>query len=127
MKNGKIANINVSIKRMFKKWLELTKPFHGLTKQEINILSLLLYYNHIYKKDIVNETIRWKYVFDYDTRVKIKEELNIKSESFENALSRLRQKNVIKNGQITSLFIPELAQNSKIFRIIFNLNIVDNG
>jgi len=42
---NKIININILQKDLFKKWLQITKPYHGLTKQQQDILSLFLYYH----------------------------------------------------------------------------------
>lgn len=124
MKNSKIANINITIKDLFKKWLEITKLFHKLTNQEIEVLALLLYYHYKYKKDITNEKILWKILFDYDTKLEIKEELNIKDQGIQNVLTSLRKKNIIRDNKIVSTFIPELDQDGKNFKIIFNFNII---
>jgi len=42
--NVKQANINIKLKNLFFKWLEITKPLHKLTQQEQDVLALLLYY-----------------------------------------------------------------------------------
>lgn len=126
MKNIKIANINVKLKNLFLRWLELTVMFHKLTKKERQVLALLLYYHFTLKKDITNPKILWKLVFDYDTKMKIKEELNMKDASFQNCLTALRKKNVIKDNMIVPTYIPELEVSSKSFKIVYNLNITDN-
>ena len=45
MNNIKQANINITLKGMFRQWLEITKPFHKLAKQQQDVLALLLYYH----------------------------------------------------------------------------------
>ncbi len=125
MKNSKIANLNVDIKGLFKKWLEVTKCFHKLTNQQQDVLSLLLYYHYINKKEITNDKILWKIVFDYDTKALIKEELSIKDQVFQNILSKLRKDNIIVNNKISNFFIPELEDKTNNFKIIFNFNIID--
>lgn len=124
MKNSKIANINITIKDLFKKWLHITRLFHKLTKQEIEVLALLLYYHYQYKKDITNDKILWKVLFDYDTKHLIKEELNIKDQGIQNVLTSLRKKGIIKDNKIISTFVPELEEKSNNFKIIFNFNII---
>lgn len=125
MKNIKQANINITLKKLFRQWLEITKPFHKLSKQPQEILALLLYYHYMYKKDITNETILWKMVFDYDTKLKIREELGINDPGFQNNLTLLRKKNIINNNKIVSTYIPDLSKDSNNFKVIFNFNIVD--
>lgn len=125
MKNSKIANLRVDLKSLFIKWLEITRGFHKLTNQQQNVLSLLLYHHYINKKDITNDKILWKIVFDYDTKALIKEELGIKDQVFQNILYQLRKKNIIQNNRISSFFIPNIEKDSKDFKIIFNFSIID--
>lgn len=124
MKNGKIANINTTIKNLFFKWLDITKPFHRLTNQQQNVLALILYYNYIYVKDVPKDELRWKLVFNYDTRMLIKEELDLKDSIFQNILTKLRKKNIIKLNKVVSTYIPNITQDSNIFKVIFNFKII---
>ena len=124
MNNIKQANINIPIKKLFKKWLDITNSFHHLTKQESNVLGLLLYYNYKFKQDITNQNIVWKMVFDYETKALIKKELNMKDSVLQNVLTKLRKSGIIKNNKIVETFIPKLTQGSKEFVIIFKFNII---
>jgi hypothetical protein len=126
MTNSKIANLNVKLKDLFFRWLDITKSFHKLNNQQQQVLALLLYHHYLFKKEITNNKILWKLVFDYDTKMKIKEELNMNDNSFQNILTKLRKSNVIVDGEISKMFVPELELKSKNFKIIFNFNIVDN-
>ncbi len=125
MKNSKIANINVTPKKLFRRWLDITYTFHRLTDQERDVLSLLLYYHYLFKKEISNNTILWKMVFDYDTKMKIKEELDMKDAVLQNTLTSLRKKRVIKNNTIVNTYVPNLEDNAKSFSVIYNLTILD--
>lgn len=127
MENGKIANINTTIKNLFSKWLNITKPFHNLTNQQQKVLALILYYNHIYYKQIKDDTLRWKLIFDYDTRMLIKEELGLKDSVFQNVLTKLRKNNIIKDNKVVGTYIPHITQDSKVFRLIFNFNIIEDA
>lgn len=124
IKNIKQANINIHLKDFFIKWLDITSAFHNLTTQQKQVLGLLLYYHYKFKLDITNTKILWKLVFDYDTKYKIREELNIKDAVLQNILSKLRKSNIIINNVITPAFIPDLEKGSKIFKVIFNFNII---
>lgn len=126
MKNVKQANLNVTLKKLFRYWLQITKLFHKLTKQQQDVLSLFLYYHYVYKTQITNDKILWKTVFDYDTRLLISKELNVKEYTIENILTILRKKKIIINNTINSMYIPDLDKDSKNFKIIFNFNIVDD-
>lgn len=126
MSNSKIANLNVTLKDLFFKWLDITKSFHKLNNQQQQVLALLLYHHYLLKKETTNNKILWKLVFDYDTRMKIKEELEMSDNVFQNILTILRKKKVIVEGEISKVFIPELDLSTKNFKVIFNFNIVDN-
>ena len=65
-------------------------------------------------------------LFDYDTKMLIKQELNIKDTVFQNTLTSLRKKNVIKDNKIINAYIPEVDSKATSFKVIFNLNIVGN-
>jgi hypothetical protein len=110
MTNNKVANINVKLKTLFFKWLELLKPWHSLNNQQQQVLALL---------------------FDYDTRLKIVEdevfEKGMTTNTLNNIFTILRKKGVIIDNQVASVYIPELEINSKNFKVLFNFNIVDNG
>lgn len=130
MNNSKTANINIKLKLLFSRWLDILKPWHNLNNQQQQVLALLLYYHYLYKKDITNDKILWKIVFDYDTRQKIIEDdcwkKGMTINTLNNILTMLRNKKAIVDNKISNVYIPELDINSKNFKMIFNFNIVDN-
>ena len=130
MNNVKNANLNVTLKDLFFKWLDITHSFHKLNNQQQQVLALLLYYHFLCKKETTSNKILWKIVFDYDTKLKIREDVTFKKGLSDNALQNimtvLRKKQIIKDGEISKMFIPELDLQSKNFKVIFNFNIVDN-
>lgn len=123
MSNIKTANLNVRIKNFFMRYIEFLQPFHKLPKQEQKLLALLLYYHYKLRKEITNNRILWKEVFDYDTKLLIAEEMEIGGQALENLLTKLRKKNVIIDKQVSALYIPDLGKDSKTFTITFNFNI----
>lgn len=124
MNNIKIANLNVKIKNFFFRYVEFLQPFHKLTSQQQKVLALFLYYHYKLQKEITNNKVLWKEVFDYDTKKLISEELDIADQALQNLLSQLRKKNVIIDNQISALYVPALSNNSKTFTITFNFNIL---
>lgn len=127
MKNIKAININVKLKSLFRRWLDITQSFHGLSNQQKDVLSLLLYHHHLLKDQIQNPKILWRMVFDYDTKMKIKEELGMKDSGLQNVLTSLRKDNVIKSNIILDGYIPRFEKDANNFRVVFNLNIVSDG
>lgn len=123
--NVKSLNVNVRLKTMFKTWLQITTTFHKLTKQQIDVLALFLFYHYEIKKDVTNNKIVWKMVFDYEVKNDIKKELGLGTAGFQNVMTQLRKKGIIQNGQIVPTYIPKLSTDSTNFRVIFNFNIID--
>lgn len=115
------ATIKTGKKLFFKHWLNLIKPFHKLTKQEIDVMSLFLYYHDKFKKETTNKRMLWKFVFDYETKMLIKKELNMEDQGLQNTLTKLRKKKVVINNTINAAYIPDLRKNDKSFKIVFNL------
>lgn len=126
MNNSKVATLNITLKDLFSRWLQITHSFHKLNNQQQQVLALLLYHHYQLRKETTNNKILWKLVFDYDTKMKIKEELNMNDNSFQNILTKLRKKYIIIDGEISSIYIPDLDLNTKNFKVIFNFNIVNN-
>ena len=124
MDNIKAANLNVKVKDFFFRYIEFLKPFHKLNPQQSQVLALLLYYHYKLSKEITNNKVLWKEVFDYDTKQLIIDELKISVAQIQNILTQLRKKNVIIDNRISELYIPKLKYNSKIFTISFNFNII---
>lgn len=123
MKNEKVAVLPVTKSSLFFKWLELTKPFHQLRGHQMTVLGWLLYYHYIYKNTINDENLVWKLVFDYDTKVKIKEIIGIQDASFQNVLTALRKKGAIKDNKIIPSYIPVISKNATDFKLIFHFKI----
>jgi len=124
--NQRQALIRTTRKNFFKHWLSLTKPFHKLRPQEQDVLALLLYYYFEYKKDIKRDDLVWKMVFDYDTKMLMKEDLSgMKDVIFQNTLSSLRKKEVVKDKQVNPSFIPNITKDANNFNLIFKFEIND--
>ena len=123
-KDEKVANLNIKVKDFFFKWVEFTKPFHKLNSRQGDVLALLLYRHFKLSHEITNNKILWKVVFDYDSKIWISEDLNIKLGASENLLSQLRKKKVIVDNQITPYFIPLISKKSKDFKLIFNFRLI---
>jgi len=125
MSNTKQALIKTTSKNFFKHWLVLTQPLHKMNTQSINVTALFLYYYFEFKKEISNDDLAWKLTFDYDTKTKIKEELNISQDQvLRNMMTVLRKDKVIVDNKINKSFIPIIDLNkSNSFSLIYKFEI----
>lgn len=126
MSNIKSATLNVKIKNFFFRYIEFLKPFHNLTNQEQKVLALFLYYHCKLSKEITNNKVLWKEVFDYDTKRLILDELQIEDSGLQNILTSLRKKKVIIDKQISKNYIPDITNKPKTFVLTFNFNLIYN-
>ena len=102
----KIIPLPPTTKSMFfRQYLELLNTIIHLRGKELDVLAELLYYNHDFKN--IPEEHRWKIIFDYDTKLKIRNKLSLSEASMNNNLSALRKKNIIQNNKITKAYIVE--------------------
>jgi len=106
--------------KIFKQYLTITKPLNGLRPQEIDVVSLLLFYYMQEKDNFKREEDCWKKVFSYEVKLEIKEKLNIKDYTLQNILSALRKKQVIIKNKITDYYIPKITEDTKNFQVIFD-------
>ena len=118
-----VIPIDVKADNFYRYYVELINPIIKLRKRELDVLAKLMYYNNEYKD--LEESIRFKIVFDYDTKLKIREELNIKDYALQNLMTSLRKKGAIKNKRINPSFVPVLTEDVSNYKIIFNININD--
>lgn len=124
MKNINVQTLKCTDARFFKLWLMMLQPFLNLRNQEITVLAKLLYYRHVISKEIKNKAIVDELLFNTSTRKKIKKELDIKEYSFNNILSSLRKKQLIKNNTINNKVIPKVEKDFKNFKLVYDIEII---
>jgi len=104
--------------KFFRQYLELINPILRLRGKELDVLAELLYYNYKFK-DIAKEH-RWKLIFDYDTKTKIRTKLELSDASMNNNLSALRKKNVIEANKVKQAY---LVYPDNKFSLKFQFNV----
>lgn len=114
-------NINTTERKFYRQLLELLRSFPPLNRcanNELDVLGELLYFNHVYSG--LDQTIRNKIIFDYDTRVDICKNLNMNEAVFRNTLTQLRKKGLIKERQLI-FKMPALTNNKFVISFTFNI------
>lgn len=128
MKTGKkVAQFKVDLRNCILQFLMITKPMHKLTNQEINVLGYLLYEYLSNRSNFKREEDLWKYVFDYDTKQRIKDRLDMGNAVFQNILTALRKKKVLVDNRIVPLFIPNIDRNDEAFELTFRFILKKDG
>ena len=64
-----------------------------------------------------------KFVFDYDTKLKIREEIEMSNPVFQNILTSLRKKKVLKENRIAPYYLLGIKEEDEAFELIFRFNL----
>ena len=115
MSINEVLEINTTDKDFFYEYLVLKKPvlemiLYTINKKKIilnpkllQVFSLLLYYNYIYK--VYDDDVKWKMVFDHDTKLEIINEVHINMEHLNTYISVLRNIHLLTGKEISKPFI----------------------
>ena len=118
MADIKIGVPTINNKDRIQKYLKVLYQFHKLTDKEMELLTEIIYL-YYQLRDKYDEAIADKLIFDSDNRSIVKKNVNNMSDPiFQNYLSNLRKKNVIKDGKLAKVFIPP----SSNFNLIISFN-----
>lgn len=118
---GKELNLTTNKRKFFRQYLELVKifkPFNKLRPKELDVLAEFLYLNNEYSA--VPYEDRWKLIMHYDTKVGIKERLNMGDANFNNILSAFRNKGIMVDKRIEEKYLFNIGQDFK-FKINFQI------
>ncbi len=121
MEKTKQVQVNTSLKGFFREYLRALEPLHNVTPREADVLAHLLYYNFIYSD--YPPKLKYKAIFDYDTKSQIREDLGMTVHQFLNILKSLRKKEIVQNNYINEKFQVFPDQE---FSVIYKFNITDD-
>jgi len=98
--------INKSEREVFRMYVELIRPFlKGLRPREADVFAEVLY-RYYKKRDVANQRDRVALVLNSDSREQIADQLDMSQAILRNAISSLRKKGILKEGNM----IPEVYQ-----------------
>lgn len=130
--NTEILQLNTNPKNFFLEYLTIKKPVFEVMLTMINkrkvklnpklmqVFALVMYYNYKYKN--LEEDMKWRMVFDYDTKVSIMNDVGINESHLNTYFSILRNIKLLNGKQISKPFIfyPESG-----FELTFKFNFID--
>lgn len=121
MTNRRIVTIPCNNVNFYRYYVELLNPIVKLRKRELDVWAQLLWYNNEYRQ--LEEAVRFKIVFDYETKAKIAKELKISMDVLNNNLSELRKKKIIVDNKIPKGYQVYLEDNE--YNLTFNFKAKD--
>lgn len=102
----------------FSMWLNFLKPFHNLSKREIEIASFYLKKRYELSLKINDIELVDQIVFSKDTKREIKVSNNLSNTNFQIIMNNLRKKGFIVDQKINPKFIPRIKEDSKSFSFL---------
>jgi hypothetical protein len=118
-------NIGTDNRRFFRQYLTILREFQPLDllcNKELDLLAEFMYWNNELK-DLPDEH-KWKIIFHYDTKMKMKEHLKMSEVGFNNNLRTLRKKGFISKSKLTkSWMIYPDSENT----LSINFNIIETN
>ena len=114
--------INTGEREVFRKYVELIRPFlKGLRPREADVFAEILY-RHYLKRDIANQRDRMALVFNSESREEIAEYLELSQPVLRNAVSSLRKKNILREGNIIpDVYLLDISEGILDLSFIFTV------
>ena len=94
------------------------KPFHKLTKREIDVAASFVKQRYELSKVIKDSEILDGVTMSEGTKKKVREECNITLPHFQVILGKLRKNKVIVDGKINPKFIPNINADNDTFQLL---------
>ena len=117
-------NLKCPKDKIYKGYVELIKPFlPKITNQEADVLGELIKQYNL-KKDIENNSDKFKLIFESSNRRKMEQSLDITSASFRNIIHSLKKKKLItEDNELRELFLIIFENEFKLsFNFLFESN-----
>ena len=113
-------DIKTNKRLFFRQSLEILKhipPLNKLRPRELDVLAGFIYYNDMYKD--LKEDVRGKVLFDYDTKLNMRDEISMNESTFNTTMSSLRSKGFLTKRSVVSSYgislnKPEITFNFTI-------------
>jgi len=128
MKNNSVSKIPCTLDKFFYYWLMFTAPLHKLSGVEIRVLAAILKKRYELSLIINEDDAIDNFLFSREVKAEIvtELELNKRSNSFNQTLSSLRNKNVISAGnKLNKRFVPDMSRGTNQFDLVIIFDIKD--
>lgn len=114
--------INKGEREIFRWYVELIRPFlKGLRPREADVFAEILY-RYYTKRGVTNQRDRMALVLNSDSRDEMVEYLGMSQPILRNAISSLRKKNILKEGNIIpDVYLVDLENGKLDLSFIFTV------
>lgn len=116
-----VIDINTTERVYFRQALEVIRkipPLDILRSGELDVLGEFMYFN--YKFSHIEEDLRGRLLFDYDTKQNIADNLKIKSSNLDNVITSLRKKGIITRRASINTYGIKISNPDILFKFTIN-------
>ncbi len=115
----KIKTNNHKFYRQFLELIRSIPPFNSLRTREIDVLAEIMYQ---YKKyENINNDVRTALVFSTEIRKEMRDNIDIIEESYNNNLSILKKKGLLKSDNSLTPFLKNIFYEDGVYlKFVFN-------
>lgn len=125
--NINVQSFKVSKEKFFKMWLMILQPFLKLRNKELDLVAKLLYHRYLISLEVKNKEMLDDLLFSNKMKKQILLEMDIPEYAYNNILTHLRKKSIIKDKTINKKIIPVVTDDFKNFKLIYNLDIIEDA
>lgn len=113
-----VLRIPCSRESFLKVWFDLLRPIHRLTPTEIKVAICFVEHWYKLRQTITDDEQLNQILLSPKEKQKIGEEVGLSPAHMRNAIVRLRQRGIIKNGKLYYRYIP-IRQDGTPYRLMF--------
>lgn len=121
--NNNVQHIKATEEQFFKLWINMLQPFLKLRKQEVEMLSKMLYFRYKISCAVEDKSLIDAILFSEENRKKMREELKYEVYTFNNNLTILRKKGLVKDKSINVVIIPNVERGFENFNFTYSISI----
>lgn len=125
--NINVQSFKVSKEKFFKMWLMILQPFLKLRNKELDLVAKLLYHRYLISLEVKNKEMLDDLLFSNKMKKQILLEMDIPEYAYNNILTHLRKKSIIKDKTINKKIIPVVTDDFKNFKLIYNLDVIEDA
>lgn len=112
----------------FRVWMEFLTPYHKLAMREKDVAAKILSQYFKLKEQCSDPVILKELLWSQSSRLDMRTSLDMSQPHFQMVLGKLREQEVIKDGDINPRYMPHIRQDSNTFelRILFDYSTSSN-
>lgn len=106
-------------KDFFKWWLEVLKPYHSLTKREMDVAVEFLWYRFQLSKKISDPVLLERNAVNDDAKKAVIAACGVSNAHFQVIMGKLKKNKIFENGFLNPRFVPNLKEGEQCFQLLF--------